>query len=182
MSSSRSFMVYWNLGLQSILNAFLYMTWVCVCVCACTCTQSCLTLCNLLDCSPPGSSTHRIFQARITGVGCQSLLQGIFPTQGLSPRLLHFLHWQVDSLPLNHWGSSFSYERVPIYSFTCTCSVFPAPLIEELSFPHCMFLLPLLYINWLYIHEFISDFSAPSIDESVFVLVPCCFDYHSFVF
>ena len=32
-----------------------------------------------------------------TGLGCQSLLQGIFPTQGLNPSLLH---WQADSLPL----------------------------------------------------------------------------------
>ena len=29
--------------------------------------------------------------------------QGIFPTQGPNPWLLHLLHWQVDSLPLNHW-------------------------------------------------------------------------------
>ena len=28
-------------------------------------TQSCPTLCDLLDCSPPGSSVHGIFQARI---------------------------------------------------------------------------------------------------------------------
>ena len=28
-------------------------------------TQSCLTLCNSLDCSPPGSSVHGILQARI---------------------------------------------------------------------------------------------------------------------
>ena len=27
--------------------------------------QSCPTLCNLMDCSPPGSSVHRILQARI---------------------------------------------------------------------------------------------------------------------
>ena len=27
--------------------------------------QSCLTLCNTMDCSPPGSSVHGIFQARI---------------------------------------------------------------------------------------------------------------------
>ena len=27
--------------------------------------QSCLTLCNHMDCSPPGSSVHEIFQARI---------------------------------------------------------------------------------------------------------------------
>ena len=32
-----------------------------------------------------------------TGVGCHSLLQGIFPTQGLNPRLLSLLHWQVSS-------------------------------------------------------------------------------------
>ena len=28
-------------------------------------TQSCLTLCDLLDCNPPGSSVHGILQARI---------------------------------------------------------------------------------------------------------------------
>ena len=145
MSSSRSFMVYWNLGFQSILNAFLYMTWVCVCVCvcvcACTCTQSCLTLCNLLDCSPPGSSTHRIFQARITGVGCQSLLQGIFPTQGLSPRLLHFLHWQVDSLPLNHWGSSFSYEKESQFILLLV----PVQFFQHLLLKNCLFLIVCSY-------------------------------------
>ena len=27
--------------------------------------QSCLTLCNIMDCSPPGSSVHEISQARI---------------------------------------------------------------------------------------------------------------------
>ena len=29
------------------------------------CTQSCLILCNPMDCSPPGSSVHAILQARI---------------------------------------------------------------------------------------------------------------------
>ena len=45
---------------------------VCVCVCIyqpCVCVhsiaQSCLTLQDPMDCSPPGSSVHRIFQARI---------------------------------------------------------------------------------------------------------------------
>ena len=50
-------------------------------------TQSCLTLCNPMGaCSPPGSSVHGTFQAR---VGCHFLLQGIFPTQGSNPGLLH---------------------------------------------------------------------------------------------
>ena len=52
-------------------------------------TQLCLTLCNPMDCRLPGSSVHGIPQARILGVGCHSLLQGIFPTQGLNPSLLH---------------------------------------------------------------------------------------------
>ena len=35
------------------------------CVYVCLVTQSCLTLCNPMDCSPPGSSVHGILQARI---------------------------------------------------------------------------------------------------------------------
>ena len=27
--------------------------------------QSCLTLCDPMDCSPPGSSVHGVFQARV---------------------------------------------------------------------------------------------------------------------
>ena len=38
-----------------------------------------------VDCSPLGSSVHGILQARITGVGCQTLLQGICLTQGQNP-------------------------------------------------------------------------------------------------
>ena len=33
-------------------------------------------------------------------MGCHFLLQGIFPTRGLSPSLLGLLHWQAGSLPL----------------------------------------------------------------------------------
>ena len=34
-------------------------------LCSCSVTQSCPTLCSSMDCSPPGSSVHGIFQARI---------------------------------------------------------------------------------------------------------------------
>ena len=34
-------------------------------VCVYVVTQSCLTLCELIDCSQPGSSAHGILQARI---------------------------------------------------------------------------------------------------------------------
>ena len=38
---------------------------VCVCVCVCVRAQLYLTLCDSMDCSLPGSSLHRISQARI---------------------------------------------------------------------------------------------------------------------
>ena len=45
-------------------------------VCVRLVTQSCLTLCDLMDCNPPGSSVHGDSPGKNTGVGCQALLQG----------------------------------------------------------------------------------------------------------
>ena len=67
--------------------------------------QSCLTLCDPMDCILPGSSIHGDFLGKNTGVGCHFLLQGIFKTQGLNPHLLCLLPWQMDSLPLYQLGS-----------------------------------------------------------------------------
>ena len=44
--------------------------------------QSCLTLCDPVDCSLPGSPIYGDSPGKNTGVGCHDLLQGIFPTQG----------------------------------------------------------------------------------------------------
>ena len=38
--------------------------------------QSCPTLCDPMDYSPPGSSVHEIFPGKDTGVGRHFLLQG----------------------------------------------------------------------------------------------------------
>ena len=72
----------------------------CVCV---KVSQSCPTLCYL--CSPPGSFLHGDSPGKNTGVSCHFLLQGIFPTQGSNPDLLHcrwILYW------LSHQESPFS--------------------------------------------------------------------------
>ena len=61
--------------------------------------QLCPTFCVPMDCSPPDSSVHGIFHARILEWAATFLLQGIFLTQGSNPHLLHLLHWQADSLP-----------------------------------------------------------------------------------
>ena len=43
--------------------------------------HTCLTLCDPMDSSTPGSSVHGILPpGKNTGVGCHFLLQGIFPT------------------------------------------------------------------------------------------------------
>ena len=52
----------------------------------CVCAQLCR---DRMDYSLPGSSVHGISKVKNTGVSCHSLLQGIFPTQGLNPGLLH---------------------------------------------------------------------------------------------
>ena len=69
------------------------------CVCCAKSLQSCLTLCDPMNCSPqvlcpwdsPGENT---------GVGFCALLQEIFRIQGSNSNLLCLLHWQVGSLPL----------------------------------------------------------------------------------
>ena len=59
-------------------------------------TESVVTTCSswkpllpLILSLVPLLSVHGILQAKNTGVGCHFLLQGIFPTQGLNPGLLH---------------------------------------------------------------------------------------------
>ena len=57
------------------------------------CMLSCgPSLCDSMDCSPPGCSVGWDFPGKNPGVGCHFFLQGIFPTQGLN---LHLLHWQI---------------------------------------------------------------------------------------
>ena len=58
-----------------------------------------LILSDSADCSAPGSSVHRILQARILEWVAMSS-KGIFLTQGSNLCLLHLLPWQAGSLPL----------------------------------------------------------------------------------
>ena len=93
---------------------------VCVCVCVCVCTgtcahmltQSCPNLCNPMDCSPPGSSVHKIFQARILEWVAISFSRGSSRPRDQThiSHLLYLLHGQAGSLPAEQpretiWGS-----------------------------------------------------------------------------
>ena len=74
----------------------------------CMCAQSCPTLSDLMDCSPPGPSVHGILQAR------RLEWVAIFTSRGFSqPRNWTWISYtaptspalQADSLPLNHQGT-----------------------------------------------------------------------------
>ena len=76
-------------------------------------------LCNPVDCSPPGSSVHGDSPGKNTGVGCHAVLQGIFPTQGSNPGLLH-CRWIL--FCLSHQGSPGILEG----SLSLLQGIFPA--------------------------------------------------------
>ena len=91
---------------------------------------SCMRVCSVASVMSSSLYPYRLKPARLLspwdspgqnpGVGCHALLQGVFPTQGSNPGLLH---WQVHSLPLMFiWkpvvlkqGSSFTrpWTQVP---------------------------------------------------------------------
>ena len=62
--------------------------------------QSCPTILDPMDCSPPGSSFHGDSPDKNTEVDCYAILHGIFLMEGSNWHLLCLLHWQVCSLPL----------------------------------------------------------------------------------
>ena len=69
----------------------------------CLVAQSCLALCDLLDCSPPGSSVHGVLQARRLGWAAVSSSGGSsWPRDGtcvfcISRRVLY--HWATREAP-----------------------------------------------------------------------------------
>ena len=87
-----------------------------------------VTLCDPRDRSPPGSSVYGDSPRRNTGVGCHSLLQGIFPTQGSNLGLLHYrqiLYGQTERKPLpseenptNHFNQLSFLSCVSLKSFS----------------------------------------------------------------
>ena len=68
-------------------------------------------LCDLMDCSLPGSSVHGVFRAKSSGVVCHFLLQGIFPSQGSNPGLLHC---RQTLSRLSHQGRSHNINSVEL--------------------------------------------------------------------
>ena len=126
--------------------------------------QSCPTLYGPTDYSLPGSSIHGIFQARIL----EFLFQRIFLTQRLNHHLLHFLHWQADSLPQSPPGKpkSLLLSKSPSlfsssYSICRLCGV-----VKWIIRKICEAFLNVVLVK---------AFSRHLLIFSCFVLIPICF-------
>ena len=94
----------------------------CVYIHAC-CTQSRLTLCDPMDCGPPGSAAHGISQARILEWVAVSFSGGS-SWPGIKPRSPAS---QVDSLPAELSGNTLCTYMMSYISYRwwedCCCSV-----------------------------------------------------------
>ena len=121
----------------------------------CLVTQSCLTLCNFMDCSLPGFSVHGDSPGKNTGVGGHTILKRIFPTLESNPGLPH-CRWFLYSL---------SYQGVEIIRFLSNklnfFSIFLNMLIGVilrsfllfLTYELCKFMvvLPLLFLDLVFL-------------------------------
>ena len=97
---------------------------------------------------------------RNTRVSCHFLLQGIFPTQGLNPCLLH---WQADSLPLRRLGSPYecihhqTTHSLELPGFECSTLahflLWCAHFLEFCPCHHGSFLLTAVWSSLLYKHS-----------------------------
>ena len=120
-----------------LIGLFFYCIYVCVCVCMCV-SRSVMS-----DSLQP----HRLWPTRLlclwdspgknTGVGCHFLLQGIFPTQGSNPVLLH--HRQV-LYCLSYREVLYIYIYIYIYiyvmgidSLICVFKIYSQTVINILS-------------------------------------------------
>ena len=79
---------------------------------ACPVAQSCLTLCDPLDCGPPGSSIHGIFPSKNTGNGNPFSPPGDLPDPEIETVSPVFPALQVDSLLLSYQGSTKDYTAI----------------------------------------------------------------------
>ena len=82
----------------------------------CLIAQSCLTLCDPMDCNPPGSSVQGLLQASILDWVAMPSSRGIFSTQGSNPCLLHLLHYRWI---LYHGATGEAPKEFPVMPLLC---------------------------------------------------------------
>ena len=121
-----------NLQMVNVIN----IEWVCA--------QSCWTLCDPTDCSPPGSSVHGISQTRTLEWVAISSSRGSSRPRNQT-HISCLLHWQVNSIPL-------------CYQFnTAICYIQKLLRVnpksshnKEKFFSFCLILYEMMDVHWIY--------------------------------
>ena len=162
--------------------------YMCVCVCVWVkvlrvlIAQSCPSLCDPMDRSPPGSSVHGDSPGKNTAVGCHFLLQGIFPSQESNPGLLHCRRILYS---LSHQGSPMyilqdpEHMLIPPGSFTWWLS----PRVVYSCLPLCFHSILCVCVcirrqmlQWLYVSGFFLDCRGSQVDWVLqYISVWCCY-------
>ena len=102
-----------------------------------------------VDCQGPLSMDS---PGKNTGVGCHTLLQEIFLTQGSKLHFLLLLHWQADSLPLVPPGKPILYRVVGMNHILLIISLNPCLLlsIALVGFTFISFAFTLQFLTWAF--------------------------------
>ena len=115
-----------KLPLPTFIVLTSYITVIQLCAVLCWVAQSCPTLHDPMDCSPPGSSDNGDSPGKNTGVGCHALPPGERPNPGIKPGSPAL---QVDFLPAEILGKPrfmlFLLKQIPkcIYIYQGTSIV-----------------------------------------------------------
>ena len=104
--------------------------------------ESCTTLCNPMDCSPPGSSVHGIFQARVLEWGAIALSGELTYSQIKEPFVTYQNHRLSDEISIwekieTAFGATFHFKND-----VTSCTLY---LASGDYFPYCIFLLSICF-------------------------------------
>ena len=133
--------IYWlfpSFGNFATLSKIISVDYIYLCCAVLSCSVV-STVFDPMECSPPDYSVHGASPGRNTGVGCHALLQGIFPTQGSNPRLLHYRQFVYR---LSHQEALTIFIWAYIFILGCLfCSIDLVVLITGKAFFFFFFLL-----------------------------------------
>ena len=120
--------------------------------------QSCPTLCDPVDCSPPGYwLCPQNSPGKNTGVDSHSLLQGIFPTQELNPGLQHC---KVIVIDMSGAGQQWVMEAKPT-GWGYLTGVGGQPQLRCLTSTQSLLFFHVLSHVWLFVTSWIVACQSP---------------------
>ena len=103
---------WWQIYFATCFHFYFILKLILQSAVLCLVAQLCWTLFDPMVCSPPGSSIYGDSPKKNTEVGCHTLLQGMFATQGSNPGLPHC---RQTLYHLSHQGSLILQGRVSFF-------------------------------------------------------------------